>query len=80
MTLGYTDEMRKAFHSIQAPRGFYVDLIDNEHFLTIRIDERVMFNLPHDDKIAAVQYVMKVKDALEQNGAVVLVVRKALEQ
>lgn len=76
----YTDEMRRAFHSIEAPKGFYVDLIDNDNFLTIRIDEKVMFNLPHDDKIAAVQYVMRVKDALEQNGAVVLVVRKAMNK
>lgn len=74
----YTDAMRRAFHSIQAPKGFYVDLIDNDHFITIRIDEKVLFSLGHDDKIQAIQYVMRVKDALEQNGAVVLVVRKAL--
>ena len=80
MTFGYTDEMRKAFNSIKPPKGFGVDLIDNDSFLTIRIDEKVMFNLSHDDKISAVQYVAKVKDALEQNGAVVLVVRKALQR
>ena len=76
----YTDDMRRAFHSIQPPKGFGVDLIDNDNFLTIRIDEKLMFDLSHDDKIAAVQYVMKLKDALEQNGAVVLVVRKALKK
>lgn len=76
----YTTEMRRAFHSIEAPRGFFIDLIDNDNFLTIRIDEKVLMRLPHDDKIAAIQYVMKVKDALEQNGAVVLVVRKALDK
>lgn len=76
----YTDAMRKAFRSIVPPKNFYVDIIDNDNFLTVRIDEKVMFNLPHDDKIAAVQYVMKVKDALEQNGAIVLVVRNPLKQ
>lgn len=76
----YTDDMRRAFHSLDylAPKGFVVDLIDNDNFLTIRIDEKSMFSLTHDDKIAAVQYITKLKDALEQNGAVVLVVRKAL--
>lgn len=80
MTFGYTEEMRKAFHSIKPPPGFGVELIDNDNFLTIRIDEKLMFELSHDDKIAAVQYVMKLKDALEQNGAVVLVVRKPLKK
>jgi hypothetical protein len=78
----YTDEMRRAFHSLDglAPKGFKVDLIDNDNFLTIRIDEKSIFNLSHDDKIAAVRYVAVLKDALEQNGAIVLVVRKPLEQ
>lgn len=72
--------MRRAFHAVKPPAGFGVDLIDNDNFLTIRIDEKLLFSLSHDDKIAAVQYVMTLKDALEQNGAVVLVVRKALEK
>jgi hypothetical protein len=76
----YTDDMRRAFHAVRPPKGFGVDLIDNDTFLTIRIDEKLMFSLSHDDKIAAVQYIATLKDALEQNGAVVLVVRKALEK
>ena len=36
----YTDSMRKAFHSIQAPKGFSVELIDNDHFLTIKLNEK----------------------------------------
>lgn len=74
----YTDDMRRAFHAVQPPKGFGVELIDNEHFLTIRVDEKLMFSLTHDDKIAAVEYLSRLKDALEQNGAIVLVVRKAL--
>lgn len=76
----YTDMMRKAFHSIQAPKGFYIDVIDNDHFITLKINEKVLMGLTHDDKIAAIQYVIRVKDALEQNGAIVLVVRDAVKK
>lgn len=75
----YTHDMRKAFHSIQAPKGFYLDVIDNDNFITLRINEQNFAKLVHDDKIQALQYVIRVKDALEQNGAVVLVVRNALK-
>jgi hypothetical protein len=74
----YTDSMRRAFHSIQAPKGFSVQLIDNEHFLTIKLDERHFVNLTHDEKIAALQYVVQLKNALEMEGAIVLVTREAL--
>jgi hypothetical protein len=75
----YTDEMRRAFHSVTAPKGFSVDLIDNEFFITVRVDEVVMFNLLHEQKIEAFEYIIKVKKALEDAGAVVEVVRKALK-
>jgi hypothetical protein len=32
----YTDQMRRAFHSILPPKGFNLELIDNEHFITIK--------------------------------------------
>jgi hypothetical protein len=75
----YTDSMRKAFRSIRAPKNFSVDLVDNEHFLVIRADEKAFIRLGHDDKIEAVQYMVKVKKALEENGAVVLLTRKAVK-
>ena len=78
--MAYTDSMKRAFHSIDAPRGFYVDVIDNEHFITLRINEKVFMRLDHFAKIEALQYVLKVKDALEQNGAVVLIVRNAINE
>ena len=71
--------MRKAFRSIKAPKGFSVDLVDNEHFLVIRADEKAFVRLGHDDKIEAVQYMVKIKKALEDNGAVVLLTRKAIK-
>lgn len=74
----YTDEMRRAFHSITPPKKFGISIIDNDHFLTIKLDEMALARLSHDEKIEAVQYVIKVKDALEQNGAIVLVTREPL--
>jgi hypothetical protein len=77
--MAYTDEMRRAFHSVLPPKGFAgIELIDNEHFISLRLDERTFANLPEEDKRRAIEYVFKVKNALEDNGAVVLVVRKAL--
>lgn len=75
----YTDQMRRAFHSILPPKGFSVELIDNEHFLTIKLDEYKFIKMLHDDKIEALQYVLNLKKALELEGAIVLVTREALK-
>jgi hypothetical protein len=75
----YTNEMRRAFHSINPPKGFSVEILDNEHFLTIKLDERKFLHMVHDEKISALQYVVKLKKALEDNGAVVLVTREAVK-
>ena len=75
----YTDYMRRAFRSIPAPNNFAISLIDNEHFLTIKLDEKSFLPLTHDEKIEAVKYVTLVKKALEMEGAVVLVTREPLK-
>jgi hypothetical protein len=75
----YTDNMKKAFHSILPPKNFSVEIIDNEHFLTIKLNEKNFINMVHDEKIQALQYVVKLKEALEQSGAIVLVTREALK-
>jgi hypothetical protein len=74
----YTDSMRKAFHSVQPPKGFSVNIIDNDHFLTIKLDEKHFAGMVHDEKIAALQYTLQLKKALEMEGAIVLVTREAL--
>ena len=75
----YTDAMKRAFHSITAPDGFAgVELLDNDNFITIRLNEKLFANLDEFAKREAIQYVFLVKKALEDNGAIVLVVRKAL--
>jgi hypothetical protein len=75
----YTEDMRRVVHSINAPKGFGVQIIDNEHFLTVKLNERQFLHMGHDDKITALQYVVKLKNALEDNGAVVLVTREAVK-
>jgi hypothetical protein len=75
----YTDSMRRAAHSIQAPKNFGIQIIDNDTFLTIKLDERSFINMTHDEKIEAIKYVSLVKKALEMEGAIVLVTRKPLK-
>ena len=75
----YTDAMRRAFHTVIPPKGFGVNIIDNEHFLTIKLDEKHFAGLAHDDKIQALQYVLRLKNALEMEGAIVLVTREAVK-
>ena len=72
----YTDAMRMAFHSIQAPKNFGVRLEDNDTFLTIRAKEDVFMRLHDDEKRSAIEYMIRVKKALEDNGAIVLLVRE----
>lgn len=74
----YTELMRRAVHSLAyyAPKGFNLTIVDNEHFLSVRASEKDFFSLTGEDKIKAVEYMVKVKKALEDNGAIVLLVRE----
>lgn len=75
----YTDAMKIAFRSVRPPAGFRgIDVLDNEYFVSLRLDEKDFANLSDAQKREAIEYVYRVKAALEDNGAVVLVVRKAL--
>jgi hypothetical protein len=74
----YTDSMRRALHSIKTPKNFGISLIDNDTFLTIKLDERSFLRMTHDEKIEAVKYVAMVKKALEMEGAIVLVTREPI--
>jgi len=71
--------MRRAFHSITPPKGFAIELIDTEHFLTNKLNELKFAKMVHDDKIQALQYVLNLKKALEMEGAIVLVTREAIK-
>ena len=67
--------MKRAVRSLTPPQGFGVDIIDNEHFITVRADETSFMKLFDRDKRLAVEYMVRVKKALEENGAIVMLVR-----
>jgi hypothetical protein len=71
--------MRRAFHSITPPKNFGINLIDNDTFITIKLDEKSFIRMTHDEKIEAVRYISMVKKALEMEGAIVLVTREPLQ-
>lgn len=74
----YTDSMRRAVRSLShfAPKNFALDIIDNDHFLTVRANEKEFLSLNGEDKRRAVEYMIRIKKALEDNGAIVLLVRQ----
>lgn len=74
----YTDAMARAFHSLRshAPKGFSLQVIDHDNFITLKASEKDFFKLPVDDRIKAIEYMVKCKKALEANGAIVLIVRE----
>lgn len=74
----YTDAMRRAVHSLSghAPKGFSLEIVDNNDFLSVRAKEAEFMRLFDEDKRRAVEYMVKIKKALEDNGAMVLLVRE----
>lgn len=78
----YTDAMARAFRSLDhhAPKGFGVQLIDNDHFISVKVKEEVFMKLNDYDKRKAFEYLARVKKALEDNGAIVLLVREGGEE
>lgn len=79
----YTDQMKKAFHSIIPPNNFTVTIaehtVEGMSFLEVIADEQQFFRLPDFDKRRAVEYMVRVKKALEDNGAMVQLTRKAMD-
>jgi hypothetical protein len=74
----YTNAMRTAVHSLShhAPKGFSLAIADDEYFLTVIANENDFMRLADEDKRRAVEYMARVKAALEDNGAIVLLVRE----
>ena len=72
----YTDQMKRAFRSINAPKNFGLTLIDNDNFITVKASEPEFMRLTVEDRVTAVEYMIRVKKALEDNGAIVLLVRE----
>jgi hypothetical protein len=76
----YTAEMATAFKAIVPPKNFGVVLLENEDFITIQIDPKELLAVPEEDLEAAVKYINDVKSALENLGAIVMILREALEE
>lgn len=70
--------MRMAVNSLShfCPKGFGLEIIDNDNFITVRAAEKDFMSLFDTDKRRAVEYMVRVKKALEDNGAIVLLVRE----
>ncbi len=75
--------MKRAFHSITPPPNFEVQLFEHNvegmFFIEIVADEKKFIRLLDEEKRGAVEYMVRVKDALERNGAIVQVTRKAID-
>jgi hypothetical protein len=74
----YTSDMAKAFRSLDhyAPKGFSLQIMDEDTFLSVTAKEDQFMKLLDEDKRRAVEYMVRVKKALEDNGAIVLLVRE----
>lgn len=73
----YTDAMKRAFRSVACPKNFSLQIIDNDDFLTVKAKEKDFMSLETVEmKREAIEYMVRVKKALEDNGAIVLLVRE----
>jgi hypothetical protein len=78
----YTPEMRRAFHSIPAPKNFYVDVVEHSDdkqlfFIDLMFDKALLLNASHEEKMDIYRYLQTVKNALVDAGAVVQVTGRA---
>jgi hypothetical protein len=73
----YTESMRRAFRSLNAPKNFSLEIVDNDNFITVKAKEKDFMSLETVElKRQAIEYMIRVKKALEDNGAIVLLVRE----
>jgi hypothetical protein len=73
----YTDAMKRAFRSLECPKNFSLQVIDNDNFITVKAKEKDFMSLETVElKKEAIEYMIRVKKALEDNGAIVLLVRE----
>lgn len=72
----YTDSMRRAFRSLRGPKGFKLQIVDHDNFLTVKASEKEFMSLSGEERKEAVEYMIRAKKALEDNGAIVMLVRE----
>lgn len=76
----YTDQMRRAFNNLAAPKGLKVEILDNDDFLVVKVDEMSFMKLDLFHKQRSVEYLLNLKRALEDAGAFVLIVREPIKE
>ena len=67
----YNASMRKAFRSIPVPHELRVDIVDYDKFLTVQFYESQWRHYTESERFKCIQYLAKVKIALESLGATV---------
>ena len=69
--------MKRAHNAIRhhKPRGLNYNIIDADNFIQISIDPEGLYKMSLEDKHASMAYLNLLKDAFEQNGAIVMVTR-----
>ena len=65
----YTRNMQQAFRSIKVPHDFNVDIVDYGKFLTVQFYESQWRHYTDAERFQCIQYLQKVKGALEKLGA-----------
>jgi hypothetical protein len=65
----YTSLMKKAVRSFKVPKDFKIDILDYDTFLTIQFYESQWKHYTDTERFQCIQYLNKVKGALENLGA-----------
>lgn len=75
----YTEAMRRAIHNLSKPNNIRIDILDNDDFLVIKINEFDFMQAPEEEKRRTIEFAVRAKKALEDNGAFVLIVREPVK-
>ncbi len=65
----YTSLMKKTVRSFKVPKDFKIDILDYDTFLTIQFYESQWKHYTDTERFQCIQYLNKVKGALESLGA-----------
>ena len=65
----YTSLMKQAVKTIKIPKDFKIDILDYGTFLTIQFYESQWRHYTDAERFQCIQYLQKVKGALEKLGA-----------
>ncbi len=65
----YTDQMKRVVRTFKVPKEFKIDILDYDAFLTIQFYESQWRHYNDSERFQCIQYLQKVKGALEKLGA-----------